>query len=52
MTKEKQHGGSRKGAGRKSKYNEETTTVSFRVPASLVGKITKYVQRLLKVAKK
>lgn len=36
-------GGKRKGAGRKPKYKEATTTISFRVPVSLSGKIKKIV---------
>ena len=42
------HGGTRKGAGRKPKYDEPTVTISFRVPLSLVDKIKAYVKRLLK----
>lgn len=30
----KQHGGARLGAGRRSRFNEETTTLSVRVPVS------------------
>lgn len=43
----KKHGGKRDGAGRKSKYNEETKTIAFRVPISLIDPITKYVKRAL-----
>jgi hypothetical protein len=32
-------GGKRKGAGRKPKYNEATTTVAFRVPVSKVNDV-------------
>lgn len=48
----KLHGGKRKGAGRKSKYREETQTISFRVPKSLIEPITKYVKRALAKSKK
>lgn len=41
------HGGKRKGSGRKPKYKEETTTIAFRVPKSLVEKVKKYVRKLL-----
>lgn len=48
MKKEKpKHGGSRKGAGRKLKYKEETSTVSFRLPLSLIPVVKKYVIELL-----
>lgn len=47
MKKKPTHGGKRKGAGRKPKYMEETKTVSFRVPLSLVGKIKKKVAEIL-----
>lgn len=33
------HGGARKGAGAKLKYNEPTTTISVRVPVSKVEEI-------------
>jgi hypothetical protein len=45
------HGGKRKGAGRKSKYGEPTETISFRVPLSLIGTITKYVKSVLEKSK-
>lgn len=32
--KKKQHGGAGRGQGRKLKFNEETTTLSVRVPVS------------------
>lgn len=48
----KQHGGKRIGAGRKSRYKEETQTISFRVPKSLIEPITKYVKRALAKSKK
>jgi hypothetical protein len=40
------HGGKRKGSGRKPKYNEPTKVVSFRVPLSLVESITKYIKSI------
>lgn len=46
------HGGKRANAGRKSKYNEDTQTISFRVPKSLIEPITKYVKRALEKSKK
>jgi hypothetical protein len=49
---EKPHGGKRKGAGRKPLYAEETQTISFRVPKSLIEPITKYVKRALAKSKK
>lgn len=48
----KKHGGKRDGAGRKSIYTEETETISFRVPKSLIEPITKYVKRALAKSKK
>jgi hypothetical protein len=42
------HGGKRKGAGRKPKYNEPTTTIAFRVPLSKVDKVKKAVKALIK----
>lgn len=51
MEKEK-HGGKRKGAGRKPLYKEETQTISFRIPKSLIETITKYVKRALEKSKK
>jgi hypothetical protein len=50
--KKTNHGGSRIGAGRKSQYKEETQTISFRVPKSLIEHITKYVKRALEKSKK
>lgn len=50
--KSNKHGGKRKGAGRKSQYKEETQTISFRVPKSLIEPITKYVKRALAKSKK
>ena len=46
------HGGKRVGAGRKPIYTEETQTISFRVPKSLIEPITKYVKRALAKSKK
>ena len=46
------HGGKRANAGRKSQYKEETQTISFRVPKSLIEPITKYVSRALAKSKK
>lgn len=37
------HGGKRKGAGRKPKYNEPTKVISFRVPLSKIDEIKKLV---------
>ena len=48
----KKHGGKRDNAGRKSQYKEETQTISFRVPKSLIEPITKYVKRALAKSKK
>lgn len=45
-------GGKRLNAGRKSQYKEETQTISFRVPKSLIEPITKYVKRALEKSKK
>lgn len=46
------HGGKRTNAGRKSQYKEETQTISFRVPVSLIEPITKYAKRALAKSKK
>ena len=48
----RKHGGKREGAGRKPLYAEETQTISFRVPKSLIEPITKYVKRALAKSKK
>ena len=48
----KLHGGKRFNAGRKRQYKEETQTISFRVPKSLIEPITKYVKRALAKSKK
>lgn len=48
----KPHGGKRKGAGRKPLYTEETQTITFRVPVSLIEPITKYVKRAMAKSKK
>jgi hypothetical protein len=42
------HGGKRPGAGRSLKFNEETTTVAFRIPVGLKEKVVETVQRMLK----
>ena len=47
----KKHGGKRANAGRKSQYKEETQTISFRVPKSLIEPIAKYVKRALAKSK-
>ncbi len=49
---ESNHGGKRPNAGRKGQYKEETQTISFRVPKSLIEPITKYVKRALAKSKK
>ncbi len=41
------HGGSRIGSGAKLKYNERTTTVSFRVPMSLESSIKATISSIL-----
>lgn len=46
--RKKQRGGKRKGAGRKPKYSEPTTTIAFRVPKSKVKQIEVTVKSLLK----
>jgi hypothetical protein len=46
------HGGRRVNAGRKREYKEETQTISFRVPKSLIEPINKYVKRALAKSKK
>lgn len=48
----KKHGGKRINAGRKRIYTEETQTISFRVPKSLIEPIAKYVKRALAKSKK
>lgn len=45
------HGGKRTNAGRKSQYKEETQTISFRVPKSLIEPIAKYVKQKIKKIK-
>jgi len=52
MKLKQKHGGKRAGAGRKSQYKEETQTISFRVPKSLIEPITKYVKRAVAKKKK
>ncbi len=44
----KKHGGKRKGAGRPKTDKEETCTISFRVPVSLVEEIKVMVKDKLK----
>jgi hypothetical protein len=51
-TDKPKHGGKRPNAGRKSQYKEETQTISFRVPKSLIEPITKYVKRALAKSEK
>ena len=41
----KTHGGKRKGAGRKPKYNEPTKVIGFRVPLSKINKVREAVSR-------
>ena len=41
------HGGKRPNAGRKSQYKEETQTISFRVPKSLIEPIRLKVKQLI-----
>lgn len=41
------HGGKRKGAGRKRKYSEKTTTVAFRVPKSKKKSIQSLINKEL-----
>lgn len=40
-------GGKRKGSGSKAKYNEPTTTIAFRVPASKVNELKDMVNAKL-----
>ena len=42
------HGGKRLNAGRKSQYKEETETISFRVPKSLIIEIKQLINEKLK----
>lgn len=44
----KQHGGKRKGSGRKKAYKTDTTTISFRVPKNKVKEIKTLVRAKLK----
>lgn len=46
--KKENRGGKRKGSGRKPKFEEETTTISFRVPISKIDEITELVNKRLK----
>ena len=43
----KQHGGAGRGQGRKSKFNEETTTLSVRVPVSKKEDLKKIIDAKL-----
>ena len=45
--KKEARGGIRKGAGAKSKYNEETKTVAFRCPLSKVDELKLFVKSKL-----
>lgn len=47
MKDKKQHGGPRKGAGRKPQYGEPTVTISFRVPESKADEVKKIVESKL-----
>jgi hypothetical protein len=42
------HGGSRLNSGAKKKYNETTTTITFRVPCSKVSELKELVKDKLK----
>lgn len=44
QTKKETRGGTRKNAGAKPKYNEETKTISFRVPISKIEEIKKIIK--------
>lgn len=43
----KQHGGAGRGQGRKSRFNEETTTLSVRVPVSKKEDLKKIIDAKL-----
>jgi len=43
----KYHGGKRKGSGAKSKYNEPTKTIAFRVPISKINEVKEVIKALL-----
>jgi hypothetical protein len=45
--KKENRGGPRKGSGPKTKYNEATTTVAFRVPVSKSDEVKAHVLKLL-----
>lgn len=47
----KKHGGKRKGAGAKLKYNEATKVVSVRIPESKVGEFKLKINQILKTYK-
>lgn len=51
MTKPKR-GGKREGAGRKSKYNEPTERISFRLPISKIEEIKLKFNKILEQYKK
>ena len=44
----KKQGGSRLGSGAKSKYNEPTTTIAFRVPVSKSSELKELIKSKLK----
>jgi len=44
----KQHGGKRKGAGRKPKYGEKTVTLCLRIPPSKKQELLQVVRAFLK----
>lgn len=48
----KNHGGKRKGVGRKPAFEEETTTIAFRIPVSKEKEIRKLVNEYLKQFRK
>lgn len=45
--KNETRGGTRQGSGAKPKYNEQTTTIAFRVPVSKVDEIKHIVKEKL-----
>ncbi len=48
MLKQSKKGGKRPFSGAKPKYNEETTTIAFRVPKSKVFEVKELVKNKLK----
>ncbi len=48
MMKQSKKGGKRPFSGAKPKYNEETTTIAFRVPKSKVFEVKELVKNKLK----